>query len=177
MTRTDADRESPGSRVDRSRSLTDGTKALTTPPIVSASPAEDAGPELCGRRIIVGGYFRGLCGEPFGHDSPNNSRAHPCRVARATPSDVVRAVLAKSRATVAALTAEHTARLAAEQERDAAVEWIGVVRDTLTIRGYPGGDRSVGMANFRALLQETDRLRAELRRLSDGPELDTPGGY
>jgi hypothetical protein len=44
MTRPDADREGPGSRVDPSRSYPHSPEALTTSPSLSASPAEDAGP-------------------------------------------------------------------------------------------------------------------------------------
>ena len=40
---------------------------------------------------------------------------------------------------------------AAEKERDAAVQFIGVANEEFVLRGYPGGDRTVVLANIRAL--------------------------
>ena len=50
---------------------------------------------------------------------------------------------------------------AAERERDAAVHWIGVVRDELTRDGWPAGNRDVALANLRDLLRG---WRAMLRK-------------
>lgn len=47
-------------------------------------------------------------------------------------------------------------------ERDAAVEWIGCVRDELVMAGGAGGDRVVALANLRALIRERDALRDAL---------------
>lgn len=45
------------------------------------------------------------------------------------------------------------------RERDEAVEWIGTVRDELVRAGYPAGDRTVALANIRALLASAPEPR------------------
>lgn len=42
--------------------------------------------------------------------------------------------------------------------------WIGCVRDELVLAGYPAGDRTVALANLRALKREREALRAALAK-------------
>jgi hypothetical protein len=51
------------------------------------------------------------------------------------------------------------------EERDAAVRWIGVVRDELVNAGFPSGDRTVALASIRALLRERDEARGAADRM------------
>lgn len=43
---------------------------------------------------------------------------------------------------------------AVQQERDAAVRWIGIVGEELVNLGFPSGDRTVQLKNLRDLIRE-----------------------
>jgi hypothetical protein len=66
----------------------------------------------------------------------------------------------------------------AEQSRDEAVEWIGVLRDELVMAGFPGGDRTVALETIRSMIQrlksverERDFLKANVSRIQyRGPD-------
>lgn len=46
---------------------------------------------------------------------------------------------------------------------DEAITWIGVVRDELVLAGYPGGDRTVALANLRLLVARAKRLEMAIK--------------
>jgi hypothetical protein len=66
--------------------------------------------------------------------------------------------------TVLALLAERD-RL--QRERDDAVEWIRVVGEAMAGAGYKAGDRTVTLANVRAMLALVTKLREALQRLTN----------
>lgn len=48
--------------------------------------------------------------------------------------------------------------LQAEAQRDDAIEFVGVMRDEAVIAGFPAGDRTVLLANFRTILAQRAAL-------------------
>lgn len=62
------------------------------------------------------------------------------------------------------ITAQRAEIEALRKERDEAVEWIDVVRDEMTIAGWPSGDRNVALGNLRAMIKVyLSELQAEQR--------------
>lgn len=64
--------------------------------------------------------------------------------------------------TIASLRASLTR---AEERCDEAIEFIGVMRDTMVLAGYPAGDRVVLLSNFRDILTRLTRAEAEREEL------------
>lgn len=126
---------------------------------------EQPAPGTCGSIWKAEAEFEGRPLHPMPEHAAQTIRA---LAAQARAAEAPRFVLtADSKALTETIT-DLRARLAeAEGERDAAVKWIGCVRDELVIAGYAGGDRDVALANLRALIASRENQRDYLADVED----------